>query len=35
MKALTLDKSKVRKGRPLGLPYIGSKKTIAKQLVEV
>ena len=32
---LILDKKKIRKGRPIGLPYIGSKKKIAKKLIEI
>ena len=32
---LTLDEKKVRKGRPLGLPYQGSKKKISKKIVEI
>ena len=29
---LTLDESKIRKGRPVGLPYVGSKKKISKKI---
>ena len=32
---LVLDEKKIRKGRPIGLPYIGSKKKIAKKLIEI
>ena len=32
---LTLDEKKVRKGRPLGLPYQGSKKKISKKIIEI
>ena len=32
---LILDEKKVRKGRPLGLPYQGSKKKISKKIVEI
>ena len=32
---LTLDEKKVRKGRPLGMPYQGSKKKISKKIVEI
>ena len=32
---LTLDEKKVRKGKPLGLPYQGSKKKISKKIVEI
>lgn len=32
---LTLDEKKVRKGRPVGLPYQGSKKKISKKIVEI
>ena len=32
---LTLDEKKIRKGRPIGLPYQGSKKKISKKIVEV
>lgn len=32
---LTLDEKKVRKGRPIGLPYKGSKKRISKKIVEI
>ena len=32
---LELDEKKMRKGRPLGLPYQGSKKKISKKIVEI
>lgn len=32
---LTLDTKKIRKGKAIGLPYQGSKKKIAKQIVEI
>lgn len=32
---LKLDKKMIRKGRPLGLPYQGSKKKISKKIVEI
>ena len=32
---LKLDEKKIRKGRAIGLPYIGSKKKIAKKLIEI
>ena len=32
---LTLDERKVRKGKPVGLPYQGSKKKISKKIVEI
>ena len=32
---LTLDEKKIRKGKPLGLPYQGSKKKISKKIVEI
>ena len=32
---LTLDEKKVRKGKPLGLPYQGSKKKVSKKIVEI
>ena len=32
---LILDEKKVRKGRPIGLPYQGSKKKISKKIVEI
>lgn len=32
---LKFDDKKVRKGRPLGLPYVGSKRKISKKIVEL
>lgn len=32
---LKLDEKKIRKGRPIGLPYQGSKKKISKKVVEI
>lgn len=32
---LELDEKKIRKGRPIGLPYKGSKKKISKKIVEI
>ena len=32
---LELDEKKIRKGKPLGLPYKGSKKKISKKIVEI
>jgi site-specific DNA-adenine methylase len=32
---LRLDEKKIRKGKPLGLPYQGSKKKVAKKIVEI
>lgn len=32
---LTLDEKKVRKGKPFGLPYQGSKKKISKKIIEI
>ena len=32
---LKLNEKKIRKGRPLGLPYKGSKKRISKKIVEI
>lgn len=32
---LTLDEKRVRKGKPIGLPYLGSKKKISKRIVEI
>ena len=31
---LELDEKKIRKGKPIGLPYQGSKKKISKKIVE-
>ena len=35
MKIIKLDERKIRKGRPVGLPYVGSKKKIAKKIVQL
>ena len=32
---LELDEKKIRKGKPLGLPYQGSKKKVSKKIVEI
>ena len=32
---LELDEKKIRKGKPIGLPYKGSKKGISKKIVEI
>ena len=32
---LELDETKIRKGKPIGLPYQGSKKKISKKIVEI
>ena len=32
---LSLDDKKIRKGRPIGLPYQGSKKKISKKIIEI
>lgn len=32
---LELDEKKIRKGRPIGLPYIGSKKKVSKRIAEI
>lgn len=32
---ILLDEKQIRKGRPIGLPYIGSKKKISKKLIEI
>ena len=32
---LKLDEKKIRKGKPIGLPYRGSKKKISKKIVEI
>ena len=32
---LKLDKKKIRKGKPIGLPYQGSKKKISKKIIEI
>ena len=32
---LSLDEKKIREGRPIGLPYQGSKKKISKKIIEI
>lgn len=32
---LTLDEKKIRKGKPVGLPYVGSKKKISKKIAQI
>ena len=32
---LELDEKKIRKGKPIGLPYQGSKKKISKKIIEI
>lgn len=32
---LKLDENKIRKGRAVGLPYVGSKKKISKKLIQI
>lgn len=32
---LSLDENKIRKGKPIGLPYQGSKKKISKKIIEI
>ena len=32
---LSLDDKKIRKGKPIGLPYQGSKKKISKKIIEI
>lgn len=32
---LVLDEKKIRKGRPVGLPYVGSKKKISKKIAQI
>ena len=32
---LTLDEKKIRKGKPIRLPYQGSKKKISKKIIEI
>ena len=32
---LTLDEKKIRKGKAIGLPYVGGKKKISKKIVEI
>lgn len=35
MNKLKLDEKKIRKGKPVGLPYVGSKKKISKKIIEI
>lgn len=35
MNKLTLDEKKIRKGKAVGLPYVGSKKKISKKIIEI
>lgn len=35
MDEIKLDEKKIRKGRPVGLPYVGSKKKVAKKIVQL
>ena len=35
VKQINLDEKKIRKGKPIGLPYQGSKKKISKKIVEI
>lgn len=35
MNKLILDEKKIRKGKPVGLPYVGSKKKISKKIIEI
>ena len=32
---IDLDLKKVRKGKPIGLPYVGSKKKVSKKIIEI
>ena len=32
---LVLDEKKVRKGKPVGLPYVGSKKKVSKKIAQI
>jgi len=32
---LVLDEKQIRKGKPIGLPYVGSKKKVSKKIVEI
>lgn len=32
---LVLDEKKIRKGKPVGLPYVGSKKKISKKIAQI
>ena len=33
--SLTLDENKIRKGKPVGLPYVGSKKKVSKKIAQI
>lgn len=35
MEKLILNEKKIRKGKPIGLPYVGSKKKISKKIIEI
>lgn len=35
MTMIKLDEKKIRKGKAVGLPYVGSKKKISKKIVEI
>lgn len=32
---LVLDEKKIRKGKPVGLPYVGSKKKVSKKIAQI
>ena len=32
---LELDEKKIRKGKPIGIPYQGSKKKISRKIIEI
>lgn len=32
---LKLDEKKIRKGKPVGLPYVGSKKKVSKKIAQI
>lgn len=32
---LTLDEKRIRKGKPVGLPYVGSKKKVSKKIAQI
>lgn len=32
---LVLDENKIRKGKPVGLPYVGSKKKVSKKIAQI
>ena len=32
---LVLDENKIRKGKPVGLPYVGSKKKVSKKVAQI